>query len=109
MTNMPPWTKEGVFPLDTRGDSDGRWGSSPLNDLTIPKPPGEKQRDIILRDDTLRSGANTPGVYASIDKKLRIAEALEAMGVREAEVGYGSLKDDREFVEKLRQRGTKIV
>jgi isopropylmalate/homocitrate/citramalate synthase len=109
MSDLPAWTKEGDFPLDTRIERKGRWVNTPLNDITAPRPVGQAQRDIILRDDTLRSGANTPGVYASVDKKLRIAEALEAMGVREAEVGYGSLKDDREFVEKLRQRGTKII
>src|ERR1700726_383134 len=109
MSDLPAWTKEGDFPLDTRLEPKGRWVNTPLNDITAPRPVGQAQRDIILRDDTLRSGANTPGVYASVDKKLRIAEALEAMGVREAEVGYGSLKDDREFVEKLRQRGTKII
>jgi isopropylmalate/homocitrate/citramalate synthase len=109
MIEMPAWTREGDFPLDTRLDAKGRWVSSTLNDLAIPTAPGHKQRDIVLRDDTLRSGANTPGVYAGIDKKLRIADALEAMGVREAEVGYGSLKDDREFVKQLRQRNTKII
>ena len=49
-------------------------------------------RDVVIRDDTLRSGGNTPGVYASVDKKLRIAALLDEMGVREAEVGYGSLQ-----------------
>src|ERR1700738_4190869 len=109
MSDLPAWTKEGDFPLDTRLEPKGRWVNTPLNDITAPRPVGQAQRDIILRDDTLRSGANTPGVYASVDKKLRIAEALEAMGVREAEVGYGSLKDDREFVKQLRQRNTKII
>jgi isopropylmalate/homocitrate/citramalate synthase len=106
MDDMPDWTRQGDFPLDSRVDQKGRWVSSTLNDLTIGH--GER-RDIVLRDDTLRSGANTPGVYASLDKKLRIAEALEQMGVREAEVGYGSLKDDREFVAQLRKRNTPIL
>ena len=109
MNDLPAWTKEGDFPLDTRLEPKGRWVNTPLNDLAVPRPVGQASRDIILRDDTLRSGANTPGVYASIDKKLRLAEAIEAMGVREAEVGYGSLKDDREFVQQLRKRDTKIV
>jgi (R)-citramalate synthase len=109
MVDMPAWTREGNFPLDTRVDSKGRWVTSPLNDLTIPFAKEEQRRDVVLRDDTLRSGANTPGVYASIDKKLRIADALGEMNVREAEVGYGSLKDDREFVQKLRQHGTKML
>jgi isopropylmalate/homocitrate/citramalate synthase len=109
VSELPAWTKEGDFPLDTRLDSKGRWVTTPLNDLSVPTPVGQMPRDVVLRDDTLRSGANTPGVYASIDKKLRIADAIEQMGVREAEVGYGSLKDDRELVQQLRKRGTKII
>jgi isopropylmalate/homocitrate/citramalate synthase len=109
MSELPAWTKEGDFPLDTRLESKGRWVNSPMNDLAVPRPVGQAQRDIVLRDDTLRSGANTPGVYASTGKKLRLAEAIEQMGVREAEVGYGSLKDDREFVQTLRKRGSKII
>ncbi len=109
MSDLPAWTKEGNFHLDTRVDPKGRWVTSPLNALAIPTAPGQQPRDVILRDDTLRSGANTPGVFASIDKKLRIAAAIEEMGVREAEVGYGSLKDDRDFVERLRKRDTKIL
>jgi isopropylmalate/homocitrate/citramalate synthase len=109
MTGLPTWTSEGDFPLDTRLEPKGRWVDTPLNDLAVPRPVGQSQRDIVLRDDTLRSGGNTPGVYASVDKKLRIAAALEVMGVREAEVGYGSLKEDRDFVEKLRTGGTRII
>ncbi len=109
MSELPAWTKKGDFPLDTRLESKGRWVNCPMNDLSVPRPVGQAQRDIVLRDDTLRSGANTPGVYASTGKKLRLAQAIEQMGVREAEVGYGSLKDDREFVQTLRKRGSKII
>jgi isopropylmalate/homocitrate/citramalate synthase len=105
---LPDWVDTKAFGLDARLDSNQRWVSSPVNEIAVPREAGEMSRHIVVRDDTLRSGSNTPGVFASHDKKLRIAEALEDMGVQEAEVGYGSLADDREFVSKLRKRGTRM-
>ena len=106
---MPKWVNEQEMRLDARFDPQGRWVSGTVNELAVPTPPGGAQREVVIRDDTLRSGGNTPGVYASTDKKLRIAEALEEMGVKEAEVGYGGLVDDQRFVETLRKRNTRMV
>lgn len=103
------WVDAEAFALDTNLDADNRWVTSPANEISVPRDSKDSARHIIVRDDTLRSGSNTPGVFASHDKKLRIADALEEMGVQEAEVGYGSLPDDREFVEKLRKRGNKMM
>lgn len=105
---FPDWVNRDALALDARLDDHGRWVGSPANAVAVPRAPGTERRKITIRDDTLRSGGNTPGVYASQDKKLRIAEALEAMGVQEAEVGYGSLADDRLLVEALRKKGTAI-
>ena len=93
MSELPAWVNPAQMQLDTRFDAQGRWVSGPVNDAAVPKALDAQPRDIVVRDDTLRSGGNTPGVYASVEKKLRIAAALEEMGVREAEVGYGSLPD----------------
>jgi homocitrate synthase NifV len=41
---------------------------------------------IKLRDATLREGLDTPGVCLSLEKRARIARALEKAGVRELEV-----------------------
>jgi len=110
MGDLPDWVKHEDMARDTRLDARGRWVSSPANEITVPRPPGDAPpRRVVLRDDTLRSGANTPGVYAGIEKKLRLAEAIEAMGVSEAEVGYGSLADDQRFAQALRKRGTRML
>ncbi len=92
-----------------RLDERERWISFRGNEVAISHPQSEHGRRVVVRDDTLRSGSNTPGVYAGRDKKLRIAAALEEMGVVEAEVGYGSLPDDRSFAEELRKRGTPMT
>ena len=107
--DMPEWVKPEEMRLDARFDPQGRWVSGTVNELAVPRPAGTVQREIVIRDDTLRSGGNTPGVYASVDKKLRIAAALEEMGVKEAEVGYAGLADDQHLVQTLRKRGTRIV
>lgn len=91
---------------DLRFDDQGRWMSFAGNGIAVTPSASDKGRRVTVRDDTLRSGSNTPGVYASHEKKLRIASALEEMGVEEAEVGYGSLADDCRFTEALRKRGT---
>jgi isopropylmalate/homocitrate/citramalate synthase len=109
MGDLPNWVKREQLSRDTRLDARGRWVSSPATEVALPRPAGETGRHVVVRDDTLRSGANTPGVYASMEKKLRLAEAIEAMGVAEAEVGYGSLADDMKFVQALRKRNTKMV
>lgn len=108
-TGLPDWVDAESLGLDAKFDAEGRWISPRANDVAVPKPAGATRRRITMRDDTLRSGGNTPGVFASHDKKLKIAAALEEMGVAEAEVGYGSLEDDIAFVEKLRARGSKMV
>lgn len=109
MTMLPAWVNIDEMRLDTRLDAQGRWVCGTVNEVAVPQPAGAAPREVVLRDDTLRSGGNTPGVYASVEKKLRIAEALEEMGVKEAEVGYGDLADDRRLVERLKKRGTRIV
>lgn len=109
MSDLPAWVNVEEMRLDARLDQQGRWVSGTVNEIAVPRPAGATPREVVVRDDTLRSGGNTPGVYASLDKKLRIAMALEEMGVKEAEVGYGGLADDRRLVEQLRTRNTRIV
>lgn len=109
MSELPAWVNVDEMKLDAKLDERGRWVCGPVNDLAVSRAVEASPRDIVVRDDTLRSGGNTPGVYASVDKKLRIAAALEEMGVREAEVGYGSLADDRRLVEELKKRGSRLM
>lgn len=109
MVGSPEVISRTALDADIRVDEQGRWIAFRGNEIAAPIARSDKGRKVILRDDTLRSGGNTPGVYASHDKKYRIADALQEMGVAEAEVGYGSLSDDRKFVEGLRKRGTKIL
>ena len=73
MSELPAWVDPAQMQLDTRVDAHGRWVSGPANDAAVPKPVDAQPRDIVVRDDTLRSGGNTPGVYASVDRPLLAA------------------------------------
>jgi isopropylmalate/homocitrate/citramalate synthase len=48
-------------------------------------------KSILIRDSTLREGMELPGVELSLKEKLKIAEMLDEMNVREIEIGmpYG--------------------
>jgi homocitrate synthase NifV len=61
---------------------------------------------IVLKDSTLREGLDTPGVAFGERAKLRIAAALVAAGVTEAEVVAPSrVGHDLAFVRVMKRRG----
>jgi isopropylmalate/homocitrate/citramalate synthase len=80
--------------------------TSRLNRMDVAR--AGSNRTVIIRDDTLRSGSNTPDVYATIDQKLRIAAKLEEIGVVEAEVGYASVPAQLELVRRLKAHGSRL-
>ena len=56
---------------------------------------------IYIFDTTLRDGAQTQGVDFSIDDKLKIANALDKLGVDYIEGGWpGANPTDTEFFQK---------
>lgn len=70
--------------------------------------PGPRPASVIIKDDTIRSGANTPEVYATLEQKMRVAEALEAAGVVEVEAGYASIDEHITFIRELKRRGSPL-
>ena len=52
------------------------------------RPDGFDPGRIVIFDTTLRDGEQSPGASMNLDEKLRIAEALEAMGVDVIEAGF---------------------
>jgi len=66
----------------------------------------EPRRRIVLRDSTLREALDTPGVAFSTEQRLTIARALEALGVREAEVvAPARVGTDLEIAARLQNEG----
>ncbi len=72
------------------------------NQMNLPKK-------VIIKDDTLREGEETPGTYFTIDQKVEIAKALEEMGIQEIEVGYAAgIKEHAETFKALKKEGIKM-
>lgn len=86
-----------------------RWWVSPLNydsklreSLTIPKR-------VYVRDSTIREGEETPGVYYTLNQKIKIVEKLEAIGVEHIDCGYiGQVKEQWELANQIKELGIKL-
>jgi len=89
-------------------DPKNRWYVGRLNLLSLVKPPGMPAK-VTIKDETLREGEETPGVHLTLEKKLRIAQVLEEIGIKEIEVGYvGSTKEHFDFARALKSEGIKL-
>ena len=53
----------------------------------------EAKRRIRIFDTTLRDGEQTPGVSLTIEEKVEIAKALDALGVDVIEAGFPIVSD----------------
>ena len=77
----------------------------PQNRSQSKQPAGDN--DVGIFDTTLRDGEQSPGASMSLEEKLRIAEALEALGVDIIEAGFpiasgGDFEAVREVARNIR-------
>jgi isopropylmalate/homocitrate/citramalate synthase len=92
-----------------RMDKDQRWWSFEWNFLENIRNQMNLPERIIIKDDTLREGEETPGTYFTIDQKIEIAKLLEEMGIPEVEVGYAAgIKEHAETFKALKKEGIKM-
>lgn len=106
MFQLPAGYDKGRVSREATFDEQGRWVSSTLNRSPIAS--SGLPHSVIIHDDTLRSGANTPGVYVTNEKRMRIAEKLEEAGVRDIEAGYAGISDHCDFFRMLKKAGTRM-
>jgi len=67
-------------------------------------------QQIVIFDTTLRDGEQSPGASMNLEEKLRLAEALEAMGVDVIEAGFPIASvGDFEAVKAIAERADKSV
>lgn len=66
---------------------DGAWWVSPFNFIIDEVINNYKGKQVVIHDSTLRDGEQTFGVAFSPDERVRIAEALDELGVPRIEIG----------------------
>ena len=63
-------------------------------------------KDVEIFDTTLRDGEQTPGIALSPEDKVRIAEALDKLGVRYIEAGFAASSEiERDTIKKINALG----
>ncbi|TFG21246.1 MAG: hypothetical protein EU529_13785 [Promethearchaeota archaeon] len=93
-----------------RMDKDQRWWSFEWNFADSVRSQMNLPEKIIIKDDTLREGEETPGTYFTIDEKVEIAKLLEEMGIPEIEVGYAAgIKEHADTFKALKRDGIKMM
>jgi isopropylmalate/homocitrate/citramalate synthase len=79
---------------------------SPLNFAPEVRDGFTMPANVQLHDVTLRDGEQTPGVVFDRESRLRIARALDALGVHRIEAGFPAIsKDDREGLAEIAGAG----
>jgi len=99
---LAPWAS-------MRMDKAQRWWSYGWNFAESVRSQMHLPNKIIIKDDTLREGEETPGTYFTIDQKVEIAKLLEEIGIPEIEVGYAAgIKEHAQTFIKLKKEGIKM-
>lgn len=87
-------------------DDQDRWYTARLNLAEVTRGTTMPPARVIVNDETLREGEETPGVYVTVADKVRVARALEAAGVPEIVVGFtGTVQEHFDLVHILREEG----
>lgn len=86
-----------------------KWWISPLNYKKEIRDRFELPERVHVRDSTIREGEETPGVYYTLEQKIKIVEMLEDIGVRDIDVGYiGQVQDQWDLAKEIKERSIKL-
>ena len=72
----------------------GKWSLSPYGFEPEVRKDWKVPKKVTIHDVTLRDGEQTPGVVFRKEEKLKIAHALEDMGVQRIEGGMVAVSDE---------------
>ncbi|MFX1596001.1 MAG: hypothetical protein ACFFBK_08030, partial [Promethearchaeota archaeon] len=86
-----------------------KWWISPFNYIDEVRDSFNLPKRVYVRDSTIREGEETPGVYYTLDQKIKIAEKLEDIGVEYIDCGYiGQVQDQWDLANKIKELGIKL-
>lgn len=86
-----------------------KWWVSPINYLDDVRDSFNLSKHIFVRDSTIREGEETPGVYYTLEQKLKIVEKLEDIGVKHIDCGYiGIVQDQWNLAYKIKELGINL-
>ena len=86
-----------------------KWWVSPFNYNKEIRDEFELPERVHVRDSTIREGEETPGVYYTLEQKIKISEMLEDIGVRDIDVGYiGQVQDQWDLAKEIKERGINL-
>ncbi len=80
--------------MEDRYIRDNKWWVSPANFAEEVRSQFELPARVEIHDATLRDGEQTPGVVFRKEDKIRIAQALDAVGVERIEAGMPAVSDE---------------
>ncbi|MCE1197052.1 2-isopropylmalate synthase [bacterium] len=85
---------------------EGKWWVSPYNfKPEVTRPRGQPAK-VLIHDATLRDGEQTPGVVFRKEDKVRMAKALDAVGVDRIEAGMPAVsREDFEAIGEISALG----
>ncbi len=86
-----------------------KWWVSPLNYINNVRDSFELPKKVYVRDSTIREGEETPGVYYTLEQKVKIVEKLEDIGVEHIDCGYiGQVQDQWNLANQIKELGIKL-
>ncbi len=87
-----------------------KWWQSNLASWSLVRSRLDLPKRVILMDQTIREGEDTPDVLYTKAAKFKILDKLEEIGVTETEVGYaGAINEQYEFAKSIKKRGYKLT
>jgi len=86
-----------------------KWWISSLNYIDEVRKSFNLPNRVYVRDSTVREGEETPGVYYTLDQKIKIVEKLEELGVEHIDCGYiGQVPDQWDLANQVKELGIKL-
>lgn len=106
---MHPSIDQDKLKRELKFGPDNQWWSPTMNDHPEIWEGSHLPEHVIICDETLREGEESPGVVLDIEDRVAIAQKLEEICVPEIEVGYvGAIPEHANFSRRLKKDGTRL-